>query len=160
MTMWAKRRSRKSVSKGSGYTLFEILIVLAIASVLLGITVPMISGIFGLSPAEEVVSAFEKIVRTTHASAVEESDARRLLIRGDGLGSLQDEIPSLVLPSGWTLQVKRMAESRFRKPKKVEYWEFNAAGISEPVRFRLQDGKNEMDLAFDPLTGFPIKDEN
>lgn len=156
--MWAKTRSRPMRAGRGAYTLFEILMVLAIASVLLGITVPMISGVFGRSSEEEVVDELEKMVRLTHASAVDQSDARRILIRSDGLESEQSGMKPVVLPTGWVLEVKRMTEGKFRKPKKKEFWEFNSSGISEPLSLRLSDGSDDMTLSFDPLTGAPLSD--
>ena len=42
--------------------------------------------------------------------------------------------------------------SRFRRPERGEFWEFNGAGISEPLALKLTGEKESLVLQFDPLT--------
>jgi hypothetical protein len=57
------------------------------------------------------------------------------------------------LPEGWKLQVRRFSETRFRRPERGEFWEFNGAGICEPITLKLVGEEESTTLQFDPLTG-------
>jgi hypothetical protein len=135
------------------YTLFEILLALGIVAVLLGVTVPMISGGFDLSDSEEAVDRIQKTVLAAHGSAMESGEARRLRVLDEGLAVVGEAIPSAELPEGWKMQVRRFTENRFRRPERGETWEFNGAGICEPVALRLVGEEESIVLRFDPLTG-------
>lgn len=155
MTISANSRANRR-----GYTLFEILLALGIVGILLGITVPMVMDSLRSTGSEEAVRTLEKSIQSLRASAVETGEARRFQVVGRGLVSGVSSIPSAELPTGWELQIQRLGESRFRKPGKTEFWEFNGAGICEPVVFRLtsHEGASAV-VRFDPLTGLII-DEN
>lgn len=141
------------------YTLFEILLALGIVAVLLGVTVPLITSSWTISPTEQIVQAVEKTVQAVHSKAIETGEARRLKLTESGLlGS--DGIPSTQLPKGWKLQLLRFTENRFRKPQRDEYWEFNGAGICNPLELRIANKDQSIVLKFDPLTALILTDEN
>ena len=145
--------ANKSLAPLRAYTLFEILLALGIVAVLLGITVPMVLSSFGTTSSDDVVQVLQKTASAARASALESGEARRLQITPSGLASKVSSIPSAELPAGWKLQIQRLAENRFRKPEKQEFWEFNGAGISEPIIFRLSNKEGEsLIVRFDPLT--------
>lgn len=135
-----------------GYTLFEILLALGIVAVLLGISVPLVTDSFRESEAESVAKLIEQTVQATHSSALETGEARQLGLDERGLVSKSAEIPNAELPKGWKLQVRRFTETRFRRPERGEFWEFNGAGISEPLALKLTGEKESLVLQFDPLT--------
>lgn len=135
-----------------GFTLFEVLLALGIVAVLLGVTVPMVMEAFGESETETVTRLVEESVFAAHASALEVGEARRLGLDDRGLVSLAQGIPHAELPEGWKLQVRRFSETRFRRPERGEYWEFNGAGICEPLALRLTGETGSVTLQFDPLT--------
>ncbi len=139
------RRSR-------GFTLFEILLALGIVAVLLGVTVPMVMESFGESQTETVTRLVEETTSAAHASALETGEARRLGLDDRGLVSMAQGIPHAELPEGWKLQVRRFSETRFRRPERGECWEFNGAGICEPLALRLISENESVTLQFDPLT--------
>ena len=143
----------KSLARNRAYTLFEILLALGIVAVLLGITVPMVLSSFGTTNSDDVVQVLQKTASAARAYALESGEGRRLQITPSGLASKVSSIPSAELPAGWKLQIQRLAENRFRKPDKLEFWEFNGAGISEPIIFRLSNKEGEsLIVRFDPLT--------
>lgn len=145
--------ANKSRFGHKAYTLFEILLALGIVAVLLGITVPMVVSSFGTSDSDDVMGGLQKTALAARASAFESGEARRLQVTPSGLASKVSSIPSAELPAGWKLQIQRLAENRFRKPDKQEFWEFNGAGISEPLAFRLSNKEGEsLIVRFDPLT--------
>jgi competence protein ComGC len=143
----------------SGYTLFEILLALGIVAILLGTTVPLIMTSWQPSAAEEISQNIEKSVQAAHKKAVETGEARRLRILESGL-TADSGLPSVNLPKGWKLQVRRFTESRYRKPQRDEYWNFNGAGICDPLELRLVSKQESIVLKFDPLTALLVVDDN
>ena len=135
-----------------GYTLFEILLALGIVAVLLGISVPLITDSFRESEAESVAKLVEQTVQAAHSSALETGEAKRLGLDERGLVSKIAGIPNAEFPKGWKLQVRRFTETRFRRPERGEFWEFNGAGICEPIALKLAGEKDSVVLQFDPLT--------
>lgn len=151
--------SRSNRRAGAGYTLLEILLAIGVVAILLGITVPMIMESFGHSPAELAEAALAKTATAARSSALETGEARKVFIRDRGLTGEISGIPEAVLPAGWKLQVRRMTESKFRRPAKNEVWEFNGAGICEPLTLLAGDGLESVTLTFDPLTALVVQDE-
>ena len=142
----------KTAESDRGYTLFEILLALGIVAVLLGISVPLLMDSFRESEAETVSKLVEKAVQAAHSAALETGEAKRLVLDEKGLISNAPGIPNAELPKGWKLQVRRFTETRFRRPERGEFWEFNGAGICEPVALKLVGEEESMVLEFDPLT--------
>lgn len=159
MTTPARKNSRNKQPQAAGYTLFEILLALGVVAILLGVSVPYIAESFGRSPADEAGDALARTALATRAAAIDKGEARRLAIFERGLKPDLGSIPSAELPAGWKLEIRRMTDSKFRKPAKREIWEFNAAGICEPVSFRLTNGHETSTVSFDPLTALLISDE-
>ncbi|MFZ4599462.1 MAG: hypothetical protein ACOYNN_12525 [Terrimicrobiaceae bacterium] len=148
-----------SPRSAGGYTLLEILLALGLVAILLGVTIPMVAGGFGTTPADEATESLSRTASAARTSALESSESRRLFVTEKGLSADLDAIPKADLPPGWKLQVRRMTESKFRKPNKGEFWEFNGAGICEPVTFLVGDGLESVTLTFDPLTALVVPDE-
>lgn len=161
--MTPEKASRISIpclfSKHGGYTLFEVLLALGIIAILLGVTVPLITNSWNPSPSEEISRAIEMSVQDAHKKAVETGEARRLRLGESGLVG-EGDIASAPLPKGWTLQVRRFTENRFRKPHSDEFWGFNGAGICDPLELRLVGKEESIVLKFDPLTALIVTDEN
>jgi len=145
--------------RNRGYTLFEIVIVLSIIAVLMGTAVPFLSETFGNTPGEEIADDIANAVQSVHSHAVEKSEARRIAIQENGLFADIESVPPVRLPKGWKLAIRRMTESRFRKPEKNEFWGFNSAGICEPLTLRISDGKESQEMTFDPLTGLVVEEQ-
>ena len=140
------RRARR------GYTLFEILLALAIVAVLLGISVPLVMESMQESEIEVAEKILEESALAAHSNALETGVAKRLGLDERGLVSMAAGIPHGQLPDGFKLQVRRFTESRFRRPGLGEYWEFNGAGICEPIALKIIGDEESAVLQFDPLT--------
>lgn len=152
--MMSGKRPMAPRQSNEAYTLLEILLALGVVAVLMGIAVPALMDSFGKSPMEEVSDDIAQTVQAVRSSAVGQSEARKVALAGNGL---QPEGGAAVqLPKGWTLEVRRLAESKFRKPEKQETWTFNSAGICEPITLRIRGGREVAELTFDPLTGLVI----
>lgn len=149
MTTLAKTEPRRT---RWGYTLFEILLALAIVAVLLGISVPLVMESMQESELEMAGTMLEETALAAHSSALETGVAKRIGLEDRGLVSKAPAVPNGRLPDGFKLQVRRFTESRFRRPGLGEYWEFNGAGICEPIALRIVGEKESAVLQFDPLT--------
>ena len=143
-----------------GYTLFEILLALGIVAILLGVTVPMIISSYGDNAVEEIAGQLQSAVTAAQSAAINSGEARRLRVTEKGLLSIGSSTPSAELPKGWKLQIQRLTESKFRKPEKTEYWEFNSVGICEPVSFRIGNAGESLVVKFDPLTALIVTDND
>lgn len=139
------------------YTLLEVLLAIGVIAVLMGIAVPYLSQSFGKSQGEEIADEVAAAVVAVRSSAVDESEARRVQILEAGLAPAGPASP-VRLPKGWRLEVRRLMESKFRKPEKNEFWTFNSAGICEPLTLRISGGNEVIELAFDPLTGLVLEE--
>jgi len=155
MSAWNKARGL-GVKNPAGYTLFEILLTLGIIAIALGVTTPMITGFLSESPVETIVAEIQSVATATHREAVADGEARRISVTGQGLRGVDG---SMALPEGWELQVRRFGETAFRKPGEAEFWEFNGAGICEPLEIMITDGEESMLLGFDPLSAEVLSDE-
>lgn len=146
-----------TISENSrAHTLLEVLLALGVVAVLLGITVPYVSDSFGKTPGEEVADGMAKAVQAVRVSALEKGEARKIAVLENGIRPELDSVEPVRLPPGWKLEIRRMTESKFRKPAKQEFWVFNGAGICEPVTFKIRGPKETIELLFDPLTGLLI----
>jgi len=142
--------------RSAGYTLLEVLLALGVIAVLMGIMVPYLADSFGRTEEEEIADSIARTVQGVHSSAVGQSVARRIAIQENGVSPEMQSVSAVRLPKGWKMEVRRMTESRFRKPAKGEFWGFNSEGICEPLTLRISGGKGPFEMAFDPLTGLVI----
>lgn len=149
---------RPPKNRSAGYTLLEVLLALGVIAVLMGITIPYLTEAFGKSTTEEIADNIANAVRSVHAGAVEQSEARRIAIRENGLFPEIESVPPVQLPANWKIEVRRMTDFRFHKPEKNEFWGFNSAGISEPLTLRIHNGRESLEMTFDPLTGLVVED--
>lgn len=148
---------RRIPERRLGYTLFEILLTLGIIAIALGVTTPLVMNSLSSSPADEVVEEIQEVATATHRDAVASGEARRVRVTTEGLKGMDGGVA--LLPEGWELQVRRFGETGFRKPGDSEFWEFNAAGICEPLDLQLGNEEEMLLLSFDPLTGEVLSDE-
>lgn len=155
MPAWNKARGL-GVKTTPGYTLFEILLTLGIIAIALGVTTPLITGSLSDSPGEKILIQIQEVATATHREAVADGEARRISVTGEGLRGVDG---SVALPGGWELLVRRFGETAFRKPGESEFWEFNGAGICEPLEIMITDGEESMVLGFDPLSAEVLSDE-
>jgi prepilin-type N-terminal cleavage/methylation domain-containing protein len=135
-----------------GFTLLEIIIALVLVAILVSASVPFLFDSFAASAGERAMEAITLKARETRAEAMEKGEPRRLNITSTGL----DGVP---LPEGWTLEVQGLNDSRFHEPSRNQVWEFNPAGICEPLSIRLSQGDRQLTATFDALTGQPVPDE-
>jgi prepilin-type N-terminal cleavage/methylation domain-containing protein len=141
--------NRRGVSRGTvrAFTLLEVMLALALVAVMAAAAAPLLTDALTGSARDEATSATEDSVATLHQEAVRTGRVQKGLLTSSGLE------PGRPLPQGWKLQVKRLTDSRFRNPREDETWEFNNAGICEPLAILLSGSGQSVELRFDPLTG-------
>jgi prepilin-type N-terminal cleavage/methylation domain-containing protein len=135
-----------------GFTLLEIIIALVLVAILVSASVPFLFDSFAASAGERAMEAITLKARETRAEALEKGEPRRLNITSAGLDGA-------TLPAGWSLEVKGLNDSKFHEPARNQVWEFNQAGICEPISIRLSHGGRQLTATFDALTGQPVPDE-
>jgi type II secretory pathway pseudopilin PulG len=138
------------------YTLFEILLALGIVAVILGITIPYVAESFGRSPGDEAQDALARAVQDVRTSAMEKGEARKIGVSESGFVPEIDSVAEVRIPADWKLSIRKMSDSKFRKPGKNEKWTVNGAGICEPATFLLRGPHDEIEILFDPLTGLVV----
>lgn len=147
MTVDPNRRSGPAA-----FTLLEVLMALALFAVVAAAAAPLLLDAFAGSRAEEAAQAVEEAALALHSEALAQGRRRAAGLSAGGL------TPGRPLPDGWRLEVRRLSEPRFRKPREGETWEFNSAGICEPLALRLSGDGQSVELKFDPLTAQSINE--
>jgi prepilin-type N-terminal cleavage/methylation domain-containing protein len=139
-------------SAAGGFTLLEIIIALVLVAILVSASVPFLFDSFAASAGERAMEAITLKARETRSEAMEKGEPRRLTITSAGLDGAR-------LPEGWSLEVKGLNDSKFHEPTRNQVWEFNPAGICEPLSIRLSHGDRQLTATFDALTAQPVHDE-
>lgn len=128
----------------SAFTLVEILAVLAVITLMLGISIISISGVKEEDRLRRAVAVIEVSARENLLMAVKDQRPVRMSLAAGSFGSSSD--------FGGKLEIRRVGERDFRQPKRDEIWEFNPTGICEPIEVRLSGPGGTVELAFDALT--------
>ncbi len=144
--------SANRISSGAGFTLLEIIIALALVAILVSAALPYLFDSFASSEGERAMESIISKARETRSEAMDAGEPRRLRLCSTGL----EGIP---LPRGWKLEVRGFNDSKFHEPRRNQVWEFNTAGICEPLALRISSGERQVTEAFDALTGQPIHAE-
>ncbi len=161
-----RQRSRIHLSR-RGFTLLEMVVVLAIISILAGIAVVSFDGINQERAMREPVIAFEDLTMEamTRANLHEKplvivfgKSGMLLSSRSStgavGRGNYQREIS---FPAGMTLFLRRFGQTVFQ-PSEGQRLFIAPGGICEPVSARFQRGSSWIEVTLDPLSG-AIADE-
>jgi len=151
--MWANRiRARTLISHNrssrSAFTLFEVLLTLAIIACILGATIPFLGNLFDPSDAIEI--DVRTVARDARRQALDSGQAQRVKIAASAIEAEMGSTSQL--PDGWSFKIRRFGESEFRKLRNDETWEFNSEGICEPIALRAESGSEYIMIEFDPLT--------
>jgi prepilin-type N-terminal cleavage/methylation domain-containing protein len=131
-------------SRAAGFTLVEMLVVLAVITLMLGISIISISGIKDEDRLRRAVAVIETTARESLLQAVKNQQLVRMQLAAGSFGSAAD--------FGGKLEIRRFGEREFRAPKRGEIWEFSPTGICEPIEVRLSGSGGTVELAFDALT--------
>lgn len=150
-------QNRRDVTCRSGFTLLEIIIALALIAILAAASLPYLLDSFAASAEERATQTIVNRAKEARLKAIETGQRQELELTAGGIAGTP-------LPEGWKLETQGLNDTRFHPPSRGETWSFNAAGICEPIRFRLSTGEGvgsrETILSFDPLTGQLLPDHD
>lgn len=136
-------------ARRGAYTLLEIMIALAIIALLAGTAIP-----FFLDNSDQVDQAANDLrtfCRKVRAEAINLGEPRLIEVSQSAL-QVRGSDDKVEVPEGWTLEIRRSLEKKFRKPIRNELWEFNGEGLCEPIALRFVQGSRVYEMEFDPLT--------
>lgn len=138
-----------------GYTLLEILMVLAIIALLVGAAVPMITGFSREQRFRDVMRDLLILAKTARTEAMTSGRATEIIFapKAFGLRRPGEEEPSDVskIPSGMKMALRPLGEERPQKPD-GQRWIFQPTGLCEPITVILTEGDAYLEVDFDPLT--------
>lgn len=145
-----------------GYTLLEIVLVVAIIAMIIGVAVPMTSGFMREQRLRDVVRELLVLAKTARADAMTTGRASAVIFgkKEFGLQRPGDEEPSEVvsLPAGMSYVLLPFGAEKAVRPD-GQRWVFQQAGLCEPLAVRIEEGDAWMEVSFDPLTA-SIDDES
>jgi len=138
-----------------GYTLIEIVLVVAIIALLIGVAIPLSSGFTREQRLRDVVRELLVFAKTARSEAMTSGRPAAVIFDKEGFGVLRagDEEPSDVfdLPKGMSYVIIPYGEEKPLRPD-GQRWLFQPTGLCEPITFRLEHQDDWMEVAFDPLT--------
>jgi len=140
---------RRSVG---AFTLLEIIIALSLVAILVSASLPYLFDSFAAAAGDRAADAITNRVQEIRSKAMESGERHKIILTSSGINEM-------TLPSGWTLEVKGLNDSKFHAPSRNQSWEFTAAGICEPLSLRLSNKDREILLSFDALTAQPTHDD-
>lgn len=144
--------SENRIAPYGGFTLLEIIIALALVAILVSASLPYLFDSFASSEGERAMKSIVAKARETRSDAMEKGEPRRLRVTSGG-------VEGVPLPRGWQLEVRGINDSRFHSPARNQIWEFNPAGICEPLALRISNGERQITETFDALTGQPVHEQ-
>jgi type II secretory pathway pseudopilin PulG len=123
----------------AAFTILEVCIAMTIGLLLIGVATLAISSVQAEARLKDAAAEIEGTVRGALLDAISTHTSVQLELGGTFGGSGQVEII-------------RQGETKFRKAKAGEYWEFSPTGVCEPIQLRITSEEGTIELGFDPLT--------
>ena len=157
--IWRVRRNFQAVKHRSGFTLFEIVIVVFVLLLLLGLAVPSLSGVLADRRLHRSVDRFNGLVREAHERSLLEHRAylivwtdREIVLRPEVF--LKDEGHNPVSRMFIAGNEKWAVEFPAALAKKTQpEWIFWESGVCEPVRVKFASGNGSWVAEYSPLSG-------
>ena len=128
----------------AAFTLIEVIMAITIILLVIGVAVLSISGVRDEDKLRRAASMIETTARQNLLQALNSQQTVRMELSAGAFGA-SDEFNGM-------LQVRRVGEKVFRKPRRGEAWEFSPTGICEPIEVRISGPAGQIEIGFDPLT--------
>ena len=128
----------------AAFTLIEVIMAMTIILLVIGVAVLSISGVRDEDKLRRAASVIETTARQNLLQALNSQQTVRMELSASAFGA-SDEFNGM-------LQVRRVGEKVFRKPRRGEAWEFSPTGICEPIEVRISGPAGQIEMGFDPLT--------
>ena len=143
----------------AAFTLFEIMLAIAIAVLLLALAIPSLSGLFADEDLRKSFDDFDRFVQQAQAQAIKERRTVLLVWEKDGIEVVSAksdaaDVPAasaaFAFPDHGSIAIDRPAALEKNAP--VE-WAFWRSGACEPVRVFYESSAGTWTADYEPLTG-------
>lgn len=144
-----------------GYTMIEIVVVLAIMATIIGVAIPLSSGFMREQRLRDPVRELLILAKTARTEAMTTGRATGVVFGKKGFGLLrpgaEEPTDTYTLPRGMSYTIVPFGSEKASKPD-GQTWIFQPSGLCEPITFRLVEDDAWIEITFDPLTA-NISDE-
>lgn len=143
----------------AAFTLFEIMLAIAIAVLLLALAIPSLSGIFADEDLRKSFDDFNRFVQQAQAQAIKEKRTVLLVWGKDGIETLAEKPeaadgdatgPGFAFPDHGSITLDRPAALEKKAPMEWAFWR---SGACEPVRVYYESSAGKWVADYEPLTG-------
>ena len=143
----------------AAFTLFEIMLAIAIAVLLLALAIPSLSGIFADEDLRKSFDDFNRFVQQAQAQAIKEKRTVLLVWGKDGIESMAEKPdaedagtagPGFAFPDHGSITLDRPAALEKKAPTEWAFWR---SGACEPVRVYYESNAGKWVADYEPLTG-------
>jgi type II secretion system protein H len=139
----------------AGYTLLEISLVVAIVALLVGASVPLVSGFTREQRLRDVVRDLLVLAKTARTDAMTTGRPSLVIFAKKGFalrrGGEKEPSEFAALPGGVTYTLRPFGTEKSERPD-GQVWLFQPSGLSEPLQVRITEGDAWIEVEFDPLT--------
>ncbi len=151
---------RRRGSRRAGFTLLEIIIAIFVISLIIGISIPTVSGIYLEEQLRSTTRALEEYSIRARTMATSEQKTYAVVFNPKGFDLVQasedmerelEPLMSHKWPKEAVCELMVWPERQWKKvARQVIY--FYPEGLSMPVRFRIQIGAGMVEQVYHPLT--------
>jgi len=145
----------------AGFTLIEIVIVVAISMLVLLLAVPSLTGVLADKRLRRSLDGFNDLVRQAQERSVTEHRSylivwgdKGVALRPEAFAKDEDEKATAVFPVGQRSALKLLLPAALRKDPPGE-WIFWPSGICEPAIVEFNGREGEWKAKYSPLTARP-----
>ncbi|MFZ4483570.1 MAG: pilus assembly FimT family protein [Chthoniobacterales bacterium] len=156
-----KMMPRPAVSPGTArrhpaaYTLLEIALVVAIIVLLVGATVPLVSGFTREQRLREVARELLVLAKTARTDAMTTGRVAEVVFGRKALflrrGGEEKPTEKFKLPRGMEYALRPLGAEKLLRPDD-QAWIFRPSGLCQPLAVRVTEGEAWLEVEFDPLT--------
>ena len=149
-------------SSESGFTLLEVILALLIASLVITLAIPSLSGVLEGSNVQNSFSDFDKMVQEAHSRSVEEGRNyvivwgrdRTVLLRPEEIANKEGDegLQSWKIEKGDTLELNLPAALTPKGTTPDAIWTFWSSGICEPAEVRYKGAEGAWSAVYNPFT--------
>jgi type II secretory pathway pseudopilin PulG len=145
----------------NGFTILEIVIVLAITVTLLGLAVPVMTGLIRGEELKAPARTLEAMAITARCNALAEQRPYQIVLEQKGfrLERVGGEVLSeYQLPGGVNFELATWPEEKWGRPRR-HVWYFAKSGLCEPIRVMFRKGDGYFLQRYSAVTGWDQDEE-